>query len=340
MLFRLSLPGTGPDGGAIPVPGYGAQLQDQAVFGIPAEAKVRTTYTPVTGMFADGTRYRLRRPTHTLTDPYTPMPEGVQLSPRLSAPVFGLGLLEALPESTILAKADEEDRDGDGISGRPNTVWDVEAQAPRLGRFGWKANAPTLRQQVAAAYQQDMGLTSPVFPAEASRGQLQALASESTELTAETLDDAIFYVQTLAVPARRAVDDPQVVKGARLFSQAKCASCHLPTAVTGAYPAAPVLSYQVIHPFTDLLLHDMGEDLADHRPDYKATGTEWRTPALWGLGLRKRVQGHEHMLHDGRADGPQEAILWHGGEAAGAKQAFVTMTQAEREALIAFLRSL
>lgn len=340
LLFRLSLPGTAADGGAVPVPGYGLQLQDSAIFGVQAEAEVRTTYTVVDGTYADGTPYRLRRPTHTLGAPYQPLPDGVLMSPRLAGPVFGLGLLEAWPEASIVSHVDENDRDGDGISGRANTVWDAEAKAPKLGRFGWKANAPTLRHQVAAAYQQDMGLTSPIFPQEAARGQLQVAEADHVELTEALLTDTVFYVQTLGVPARRDVAEPQVVAGAQLFRQAQCAACHLPTATTGAYPTAPSLGYQVIHPYTDLLLHDMGEDLADHRPDYLANGQEWRTPPLWGLGMRKRVQGHEHLLHDGRAEGPEQAILWHGGEAARARQAFVDMTAAERQALVTFLRSL
>jgi CxxC motif-containing protein (DUF1111 family) len=340
MLFRLSVDGTAADGGPVAVPGYGLQLQDQAVHGVAAEAKVRTRYERVEGTFADGTPYTLRRPVHEVHDAYQPLPADVRLSARLSSPVFGLGLLEAVPESAILQRADEGDRDGDGISGRPNYVWDVEAGATRLGRFGWKANTPTLMQQVAAAYQQDMGLTSERFPKEASDGQPQGPAAGAVELPAGVLADVVHYVRTLGVPARRAVADPQVVQGARLFSQASCAGCHTPTMVTGAVPDVPELGFQVLHPYTDLLLHDMGPALADGRADYLASGSEWRTPPLWGLGLRRRVQGHESMLHDGRANGPQEAILWHGGEAEGAKEAYKRMTAEERAALLAFLGSL
>lgn len=340
MLFRLSVAGTAADGGPAPVPGYGLQLQDQAIHGVAAEAKVRTRYERVTGTFADGTPYALRRPVHELHDPYRPMPAEVLLSARLSSPVFGLGLLEAVPEADILKRADEGDRDGDGISGRPNYVWDVEARAARLGRFGWKANTPTLMQQVAAAYQQDMGLTSDHFPKEASDGQPQGPAAGPVELSAGILGDVVHYVRTLGVPARRGIAEPQVVQGARLFKQASCASCHTPTLVTGPVADVPELGHQVLHPYTDLLLHDMGPELADGRPDYMASGSEWRTPPLWGLGLRRRVQGHESMLHDGRANGPQEAILWHGGEAEGAKEAFKRMTAEERAALLAFLGSL
>lgn len=340
MLFRLSVPGRAADGGPVAAPGFGLQLQDQAVYGVAPEAKVRTHYEPVSGQFADGTPYTLRRPEHTLYDAYTPLPKGLLVSPRLSSPVIGLGLLEAVPESAILRAADAGDRDGDGISGRPNTVWDAAAKAPKLGRFGWKANTPTIEQQVAAAYQQDMGLTSTHFPDEASHGQPQAPAPGGPELHPDSVRDVAHYVRTLGAPARRGIGEAQVTLGARLFRQASCASCHAPTLVTGSSPATPELAHQVIHPFTDLLLHDMGPGLADGRPDFEATGSEWRTAPLWGLGLRRRVQGHEYMLHDGRANGPQEAILWHGGEAEAAKEAFKRMSAAEREALLAFLYSL
>lgn len=344
MLFRLSLPGVGPDGGPVPVPGFGGQLQDNAVFGVQAEAHVRTTYTAVAGAYVDGTPYTLRKPTHTLTEPYMPLPDGVMLSPRLSPPVYGLGLLEVVPEAALLKLADENDADHDGISGRPNMAWDVVAQAPRLGRFGWKANTPNLRQQIAGAYNQDMGVTTPAFPQEASWGQPQAPARSTADAATELTDDAltanVYYVRTLGVPARRSVGDAAVRQGAALFRQAQCASCHVPTLATGPSPEIPALAYQVIHPYTDLLLHDMGEDLADHRPDFLASGSEWRTPPLWGIGLRSRVQGHANMLHDGRANGFAEAILWHGGEAEGARQAFVKMSADERADLLAFLGSL
>jgi CxxC motif-containing protein (DUF1111 family) len=341
MLFRLSVPGQSEEGGPAPIPGFGGQLQDQGIFGAAPEARARTTYAGVTGAFSDGGAYALRRPTHTLYDAYQALPADAMFAPRLTPAVFGAGLLEAVPEAAILERADEDDRDQDGISGRANRVWDVTAKAPRLGRFGWKANNPTLLQQIAGAYQQDMGITSPVFPQEASHGQPQAPASSGeVEVSDQILRDNVHYVRTLGVPARRGVTDDLVRRGAALFNQARCAACHVPVMTTGSFPEAPELSNQVIQPYTDLLLHDMGEGLADGRPDFLANGREWRTPPLWGIGLRKRVQGHEDMLHDGRARNAQEAILWHGGEAKAAKEAFRTMSKADREALLAFLASL
>jgi CxxC motif-containing protein (DUF1111 family) len=316
----------------LPVPGFGGQLQDHGVFDVPPEATVVTTYETVTGTYADGTPYRIRKPRHTLKDPYQPLPEGVLLSPRLTPPVFGLGLLEAVPESQIVALA--------ANGGHPNYVTDAETGQRKLGRFGWKAATPTLRQQIAAAYQQDMGITNAMFPAEACAGQPQAPKEASTDLDYALYEDNVFYVRSLGAPARRDVGSPAVRQGAQLFRTAQCASCHVPTLTTGADSEIPGLRYQVIHPYTDLLVHDLGEDLADHRPDYQASGKEWRTSPLWGLGLRKRVQGAEPMLHDGRANGAAEAILWHGGEADAARQSFLRMSADERAALIAFLGSL
>lgn len=336
LLMRLSVPGVAPDGGPNPVPGFGGQLQDQAIFGSKAEARALTRYTPVTGAFADGTPFVLRRPTIALSDPHQALPDGVMISPRMSSPVFGLGLLEAVPETAIVQLADEDDRNGDGISGRPNRVWNIETGAPALGRFGWKANTPSLFQQVAAAYHQDMGVTSPAYPDEAS-----GIASTGeTEIDDVTLRATVFYVKSLGAPARRDVADPLVRRGATLFREASCATCHAPTLSTGASPELPALAHQVIHPYTDMLLHDLGPGLSDARPDFRASAQEWRTAPLWGIGLRKRVQGHDAMLHDGRARGVQEAILWHDGEARPARERFVAMTVAEREALIAFLGSL
>ena len=344
MLFRLSLPksaeamnGKPP----IPVPGFGTQLNNRAIFGTPPEGKVKIDYTEQTLTTEDGTRVYLRYPDYSITETYQPLPEAVEVSPRVAPAVFGLGLLEAIPENIILAYADEADADGDGISGKPNYVWDVVQQRYTLGRFGWKANQPTLLQQVAAAYHDDMGLTTSLFRTENSAGQPQLTQHSATpEVSDEILDVVTFYVQTLAVPARRNMDDPQVKQGEQLFAEAQCASCHVPTLRTGVLAGVPSVSNQTIHPYTDLLLHDMGPDLADNRPDFHASGTEWRTPPLWGIGLVKRVNGHTNFLHDGRARELIEAILWHGGEAEASRQTVEQMSKVERDALIAFLESL
>ena len=344
LLLRLSLPksenmaeGKPP----IPVPGYGTQLNNRAIVGTPAEGKVKIEYTEQALTTEDGTRVYLRYPNYNITDTYRPLPENVEVSPRVAPVVFGLGLLEAIPEETILTYADESDVNEDGISGKPNYVWDVVQKRYALGRFGWKANQPTLLQQVASAYHDDMGITTSLFLIENSAGQPQLTKNSTTpEVSDEILDVVTFYVQTLAVPARRNVDDPQVMHGEQLFAQAQCADCHIPTLRTGVLPGVPSVSNQTIHPYTDLLLHDMGPGLADNRSDFHASGTEWRTPPLWGIGLVRTVNGHTNFLHDGRARNLMEAILWHGGEAEKSRQATLEMSQTERDALIAFLESL
>ena len=344
LLFRLSLPRaeTSMDGKPpIPVPGFGTQLNNRAIVNASPEGKVKISYTEQTLTAADGTRVHLRYPDYTFTETYQPLPEEVEISPRVAPVVFGLGLLEAIPENVILAYADETDADSNGISGKPNYVWDIVQQRYTLGRFGWKANQPTLLQQVAAAYHDDMGLTTSLFMTENSAGQPQLTKhSAKPEVSDEILDVVTFYVQTLAVPARRNVDDPQVKQGEQLFAEAQCASCHVPTFRTGTLIGVPSVSNQTIHPYTDMLLHDMGPGLADNRPDFHASGSEWRTPPLWGIGLVKTVNGHTNFLHDGRARDLMEAILWHGGEAEASRQAVEQMSKAERDALIAFLESL
>ena len=345
LLFRLSLPNSEDDNAngkpPIPVPGYGTQLNNRAIFGTPAEGNVKIDYTEQTITTEDGTRVHLRHPNYHITDTYQPLPDEVEVSPRVAPVVFGLGLLEAIPEETILSRADADDVDGDGISGRPNFVWDVVKKRNVLGRFGWKANQPTLVQQVASAYHDDMGLTTSLFLTENSFGQAQHKTSSTTpEVSDEILDVVTFYVQTLAVPARRNVENPQVMHGEQLFAQAECVKCHVATFRTGVLPGVPSVSNQTIHPYTDLLLHDMGTGLADNRSDFYASGTEWRTPPLWGIGLVQTVNGHTNFLHDGRARNLMEAILWHGGEAEKSRQITLQMSKSERDALIAFLQSL
>jgi CxxC motif-containing protein (DUF1111 family) len=339
-LVRVSLAGMDSTGGPLAVPGLGKQVQDRAVFGRQPEALVSVHYEETAGAFDDGTPYSLRRPIVELTPTSGSLPSGVQYSRRVAPPVFGLGLLEAVPEETLALLASAPD--GPGISGRMNLVWDDLRATRVLGRFGWKANEPTLRQQSAHAYQQDIGVTSPDAPTESTRGQMEFDdgLDDDPEIDGETLSLATFYVQTLGVPARRNLSDPRVREGARLFTEVGCSGCHVDELVTGAYPDVPELSQQIIHPYTDLLLHDMGEGLSDDRPDFSAAGSEWRTPPLWGIGLLEAVNGHLELLHDGRARGFLEAILWHGGEAAESTERVLAMTEEERNALIVFLRSL
>jgi len=252
----------------------------------------------------------------------------VETSYRQAPAVFGLGLLEAVPDDTLLALADPDDADGDGISGRVNMVWDPERVATVIGRFGHKATVPTLRQQTAGAFANDIGLTNQLFPA----------PDNMDDITDQQLDDTALFVSTLAVPAA-APRDAAAQRGRRLFDDFGCAKCHVPTLVTGDHPIAE-LSHQTIHPYTDLLLHDVGDLLSDARRDFTAEGVEWRTPPLWGLGLVQLVSPDATFLHDGRARTLAEAILWHGGEALAASNAFRLGTQQQRDDLISFLQTL
>ena len=341
MLIRISIPGENEHGGPNPAPGFGGQLQQRGIYGKPPEADVVISYSNIDGSFFDGTTYTLRQPTITLENPYIPLPSGHLLSGRVAPPVFGMGLLEAIDEMTILGLSDEFDTNGDGISGRPNMVWDAVHGKKTIGRFGWKAGNPSVLQQTAGAYNEDMGITSFVFPTESSFGQSQFDGLfDDYELADSILFATTFYTQTLAVPARRNTDDPKVKKGKQLFKEANCSGCHTPMVRTGTNVAFPEASNQIIFPYTDLLLHDMGPELADNRPEFLANGQEWRTSPLWGIGLTELVNGHSNYLHDGRARNLLEAILWHGGEAEKSREFVKKLSQAEREALIAFLKSL
>jgi CxxC motif-containing protein (DUF1111 family) len=343
LLMRISQDGLDPHGGPLAVTGYGTQIQDQSVFGYSAEASLSISYSEIPFTYPDGSQASLRNPTYTLLNPYQPFGVPYMLSPRLAPPLIGTGLLDDIPESTILGFVDEGDQDGDGISGKANMVFDPTSGQIRLGRFGLKANTNSVLTQVATAYQQDMGITSYVLPDESSYGQSQwpaATHTDKPELADSLLKFTTFYIRTLAVPARRNVNDPDVQAGSVIFNQINCSGCHRPTIMTGPDFNLPQLSGQRIHPYTDLLLHDMGDGLADHRPDFLATGKEWKTKALWGLGLLQKSTGTAFYLHDGRARTIEEAILWHDGEAAKSKQAFTGLTKAERNQLMKFLNSL
>lgn len=345
LLFRLSVPGVDAvAGGPLPEPNYGGQLQDRAILSVPAEGRFRIAYDRIDGAYGDGEAYSLLAPRYSFVDlAFGALHSEVMASPRIAPAVFGAGLLEAIPEGDILAQADPDDADGDGISGRPNMVWDVRRQATALGRFGWKANVPTVEQQIAGAFHGDIGVTSDLFPGEncpaAQAACRDAPNGGMPEIPEERLGKVVFYNQTLAAPAMRDVGDPEVRRGAGLFLQAGCAACHTPHYTTGAHPIG-ALSGQAILPYTDLLLHDMGEGLADGRPDFGADGREWRTPPLWGIGLVDNVNGHTRLLHDGRARSIAEAILWHDGEGLAAREAFRNMSREEREAVLRFLESL
>lgn len=344
-LIRLSIPQRDLYGGYLPEPIYGGQFQSLALQDVNAEGVVHIEYEEIAGTFGDGTPYSLRRPTYVLNDlAYGEMHPETMVSPRIANQIIGLGLLEAIPEETLLSYADPTDRDGDGISGRPNLVWDVINSQMAIGRFGWKANQPTVAQQVAGAFNGDMGITTGVFPhqncTQAQTDCLETIHGGEPEIIDDDLLKVVLYSSVLAVPAQRDYDDPQVQRGEELFNAIGCASCHIPQMETGIHPTIPALSHQTIHAYTDLLLHDMGAGLADNRPDYQASGSEWRTPPLWGIGLFETVNGHTYYLHDGRARNLTEAILWHGGEAQTARDTFANLSAEDRAALVAFLNSL
>lgn len=345
LLLRLSVPGRDKTGAPLPEPVYGGQFNNQAIAGVKPEGRIDITYENIAGRYGDGTPYSLRQPSYRFSElGYGPMHAQTMVSPRIAQQIIGLGLLEAIPEQAILALADPDDRNGDGISGRPNRVWDAIASRKALGRFGWKANTPSVAHQTAGAANGDMGITSRHFPIEecmlAQPDCKGAARGGKHEINDRNLARLVFYTATTAVPARRDVDRPEVLRGKQLFHQSQCIACHVPQHRTGDLKGFPELSRQTIRPFTDLLLHDMGPALADRRPDFEATGSEWRTPPLWGIGLFETVNGHTTYLHDGRARNLSEAILWHGGEAEAARQRFAAMSKADRDALLAFLQSL
>ena len=413
MLIRLSVPprteaerarlASGREA-VVPEPTYGTQLQDVAAPGHAAEGRIRITHVPREVALAGGATAVLQEPRYAIVDPgYGPLDPRVMTSPRVAPPMIGLGLLEAIAESDVMARADPGDADGDGISGRARWVWSPSNGRMMLGRFGWKAGSATIVDQSAAAMSGDIGVSSPLAPApwgecterqracrdaphgadpgpgsgpdsgagsesgsgagsdseansESDSGSDSGSGSDKFEAPAVVMDAIVFYSRNLAVPARRGENDPAVLRGKALFYRSGCTGCHTPKHATRADWPVELLAGQLIWPYTDLLVHDMGEGLADGRPEGQvggdagsdvksgsgggASGREWRTAPLWGIGLTEVVNGHTRFLHDGRARNLTEAILWHGGEAQASRDAFREMPKAERDALIAFLRSL
>ena len=352
LLMRLSVPGIGAHGGVVPEPVYGDQFDNAAVQGVKPEGQVTIRQRARPGRFADGTRYTLLQPQYGFAGlAYGPMTAGVMASPRIAAQLAGAGLLEAIPETEILNNVANQAAAGGSVRGQVNRVWDAFANDMRIGRFGWKANVASLAHQTAGAFLGDMGITSATNPNEAcTPTQTDCLAAArggkdgAPEIDDRTFGDVVFYTAALAPAARRNPGDARVRQGRRLFAQAQCEACHRPSYMTGPSPypqfGTDKLAGQRIWPYTDLLLHDMGAGLADGRPDFAASGTQWKTPPLWGLGLIPGVNGHNRLLHDGRARGVLEAVLWHGGEAEAAKQKVLRMSRAERDALVKFLESL
>ena len=361
MFLRLSIPPQNEEQkrllaehrvNSINEPTYGEQLQNLAVQGLDNEGHMRIDYTEQPVTLADGTVVNLRHPSYSIDGlKYGPLHPETMLSPRIAPPMIGVGLLEAIPEEQIRARADPDDQDKDGISGRTNEVPSIELGKPVLGRFGWKAGKPNVREQAASAFAGDMGLSTPVVPnpaGDCTRTQQACLNAPNgnterdggLEVGGKLFDHVVFYSQNLAVPPRRNFNDPEVHRGKAIFYALGCQGCHTPSFTTGKVEGQPHLSNQKIWPYSDLLLHDMGEGLADNRPEGVADGREWRTPPLWGIGLTQLVSGHTLFLHDARARNLEEAILWHGGEGQAARDGYAALSKADREALIKFVESL
>jgi CxxC motif-containing protein (DUF1111 family) len=320
-----------------------------AVPGVTPEGKVRVEYSALEVRFADGLRMTLRQPRLQISQlGYGPLHPDTQVSARVAPPMIGLGLLEAIPEAAILANASAQARQSDGVQGKANRVWDDALGTTVLGRFGWKAGQPSLMQQNAHAFAGDMGLTSRLKAADdCTAAQTACRAAPNgnepgggLEVSDNILRLVQFYTRHLGVPERRDVGAPQVLAGKNLFYQAGCHTCHVAQYTTAANADDPALAGQIIRPYTDLLLHDMGPGLADGRAEFQAGPSDWRTPPLWGIGLSETVSGHSQFLHDGRARNLLEAVLWHGGEAESAKRHVLTFDAEQRDALLAFLNSL
>lgn len=354
MLVRVSLPGQGLHGAPVPHPAYGGQLQNRALDGssvdvayagspVPTEASLYLDWEVRTVDFGDGETIELRAPRLRVEQlNFGPLGEDAMTSLRIAQPIFGLGLLEAVPEATLESLA--RGQQPLGYNGRVNRVWDEVQGNLAAGRFGWKAGQASLRQQVAVAAFEDMGLSSRHFPDQNCPPPqdicARHLPGNFPEIINYEIDALVLWLRGLAVPARRDMRELQVQNGERLFAQAQCAVCHVPELVTGEFPEMRQLANRRIRPYTDLLLHDMGEALADGRPEFLAGGRDWRTPPLWGLGLSRTVNGSTALLHDGRARNVVEAILWHGGEAERSREIFRHMGKADREALVRYVEAL
>ncbi len=362
MLFRIGVPASTPEqiadlkahrANTFPDANYGGQIQDVAIQGFASEATPTINYTEHQVQLNGGEVATLRKPSYTFSNlAFGPFPSDLMISPRVANQMIGLGLLEAIPDAEVLKNADPHDANGDGISGRANRVWDVRKKGISLGRFGWKAGQPTVEQQSSGAFLGDMGLSTSLFPHHAgdcmpSNERCQAAPhgadaeKDTPEVTDKMLELVTFYAQNLAVPRRVQAKEERVLQGKSVFSAAGCAACHTPRQMTGTGEHIPeALRGQVIWPHTDLLLHDLGPELADGFTEGVASGIEWRTAPLWGIGHTMAVSKHTQFLHDGRARNLLEAILWHGGEAEAARNKVVNMMPAERKLLLAYLNSL
>ncbi len=341
LLIRLST-----ENGTRPEPTYGYQLATRSILGVPVEASVVINYETITRRFADGQTYELYKPHYTFESlGFGPLAAHAEFSPRLAPQMIGLGLLENVDASYLESIAAEQAAQTTGVSGRVHYVYNPETGSTSVGRFGWKATQPTVLQQTAHAFAGDIGMTNSFVPEDDLTPQQRVILGPlpdggKPEIEDDVLRDVAFYSATLSVPARRSQPSDPSGRGRTLFTTVGCGSCHRETMHTASQASIPALANVTFHPFTDLLLHDMGEELADNRPDVQASGREWRTPPLWGIGMIPIVNGKRRLLHDGRARTILEAIMWHGGEAEHSREAFSKLSKADRDLLLQFIESL
>jgi len=343
MLIRLSVPGKNVLGYNNPEPTYGGQLQTSSILSTTTEGSFHITHTNIVVNYPDGTIITLKKPIYHFNNlAYGELDASFEFSPRIAPQMIGLGLLDAITDETLIGFSDEFDANHDGISGKVNRVWNVQTQSFTIGRFGMKANQPNVKQQVASAFSSDLGLTTSLFPNNNCPTGVDCNSfthGGNPEVIDKTLERVSVFSSVLSVPARRNHDKQEILQGKKIFNKLNCTACHIPKIQTGPHYITAVAN-QTIRPYTDLLLHDMGEQLADNRPDFDATGNEWRTPPLWGIGLIETVNNHTNLLHDGRARNIEEAILWHGGEAEASKIEFMNLKKHDRIKLINFIKSL
>jgi CxxC motif-containing protein (DUF1111 family) len=326
-------------------PDYGDQFQPFGIAHVKGEGTAQVKFIEIKGQYQDGSLYSLRKPLFTFNNfKASAFDDSTVISPRVAPHLVGLGLIEAIAPEDILKGEDPQDLNKDGVTGKANIVWDVVKQSYQLGLFGWKAGQPSLMQQNAAAFLGDMGLTTSLFPEQncplIQTDCLEALKSTDTEVSQKVLERITTYTQILAVPKSRDFDSLEFKKGREIFDAISCSACHRPEFKTSNFHSQKSLNNQFISPYSDFLLHDMGEGLADHRPEAKANGFEWRTPPLWSLGLIPTVNKHSHLLHDGRARNIEEAILWHDGEARFSKLEFKKLNSLDRKILINFISNI
>ncbi|MBO1254268.1 c-type cytochrome [Alteromonas sp. 5E99-2] len=337
-------------------PVYGGQFQPRAIplqhasWGakLLGEGKLKLSYSEIEGAYADGEKYSLRKPSYELVElNYGELHKGIGISPRFAPVIYGAGLIDAIDESDFIALEDVNDEDNNGISAKYNRVQDAQTGETRIGRFGLKGLHSTLRQQVAGAFKNDIGINNTIFPGDVCTETQVACEKASEfggqkgpEIPDKLLDLVMDFSRWIGVPPARQLTEGVAQDGRELFFKSGCVNCHTPSFTTSQDYADPYLSGQKIYPYSDFALHDMGEGLADNTLENDANGNEWRTPPLWGLGLQINYRSSATFLHDGRANTLSEAILWHGGEGEQSKQAFINMNKHDRDALVVFLKSI